>query len=189
MLRINEIFYSIQGEGFHSGQPAIFIRFCGCNRQCSFCDTKHQDVNFEFTPEQLRRYVAENFSCPSIILTGGEPFLQAPQIIEFLALIPKEMSVAVETNGDMLNVKLLKCWITVSPKGGAMPPMVQFADEIKVVWTGKEDLSLYETLNCPNLYLQPCDGMNNVEDTVKQVLERNGKWKLSLQTQKMINIK
>ena len=74
MMRVNEIFHSLQGEGFNTGTPAVFIRFSGCNLQCTFCDTQHQDGK-EMTEgdiiEEVSRYKAN-----LVVVTGGEPALQ-----------------------------------------------------------------------------------------------------------------
>ena len=71
---INEIFYSLQGEGFHSGTPAVFVRFSGCNLQCPFCDTQH-DAGTAMTEEAIVDEVA-NYPARLVVVTGGEPSLQ-----------------------------------------------------------------------------------------------------------------
>ena len=73
MSKINEIFYSLQGEGYHTGMPAVFIRFSGCNLKCSFCDTRHEEGVLMSDDEiiaEVRKYPAV-----TVILTGGEPSL------------------------------------------------------------------------------------------------------------------
>ena len=73
MRKINEIFYSLQGEGYHTGTPAVFIRFSGCNLKCLFCDTQHEDgilMSDEDIVTEVSRYPAA-----TVILTGGEPSL------------------------------------------------------------------------------------------------------------------
>ena len=73
MRKINEIFYSLQGEGYHTGTPAVFIRFSGCNLKCPFCDTQHEDgilMSDEDIVTEVSRYPAA-----TVILTGGEPSL------------------------------------------------------------------------------------------------------------------
>ena len=74
MYRINEIFYSLQGEGFHSGTPAVFVRFSGCNLRCVFCDTRHQEgtmMSLQEIVDEVNKYPM----APLIVLTGGEPSL------------------------------------------------------------------------------------------------------------------
>ena len=72
MRKINEIFYSLQGEGFHTGTPAVFIRFSGCNLKCSFCDTQHEE-GVLMSDEEILDAVGE-YPATTVILTGGEPF-------------------------------------------------------------------------------------------------------------------
>ena len=73
MRKINEIFYSLQGEGYHTGTPALFIRFSGCNLKCSFCDTEHEEGDW-MSDEEIMAKAAQ---CPAkmVVLTGGEPSL------------------------------------------------------------------------------------------------------------------
>ena len=71
MRKINEIFYSLQGEGYHTGTPAVFIRFSGCNLKCSFCDTQHED-GILMSDEDIVTEVSK-YPAATVILTGGEP--------------------------------------------------------------------------------------------------------------------
>ena len=73
MRKINEIFYSLQGEGFHTGTPAVFVRFSGCNLKCSFCDTQHEEGVLMSDEEILAEVV--KYPAVTVILTGGEPSL------------------------------------------------------------------------------------------------------------------
>ena len=96
MKKINEIFYSLQGEGFHTGTPALFIRFSGCNLKCDFCDTRHEDGKL-MSDEEIVEQAAQ---CPArmVILTGGEPSLFVDDaLVEKLHGIGKY--VCIETNG------------------------------------------------------------------------------------------
>ena len=96
MRKINEIFYSLQGEGFHTGTPALFIRFSGCNLKCSFCDTKHEEGEW-MSDEDI---VAKAKECPAkmVVLTGGEPSLWIDEaFVEKLHQAGKY--VCIETNG------------------------------------------------------------------------------------------
>ena len=96
MRKINEIFYSLQGEGFHTGTPAVFIRFSGCNLRCSFCDTHHEEGTL-MSDEQLIDAVSA-YPCRMVILTGGEPSLWIDEtLIERLHQAGKY--VCIETNG------------------------------------------------------------------------------------------
>ena len=73
-MRVNEIFYSLQGEGAYTGTPSIFIRLAGCNLRCPFCDTKHESYKV-LTKEEIMAQIA-NFTAKHIVFTGGEPSLQ-----------------------------------------------------------------------------------------------------------------
>ena len=111
-MRINEIFYSLQGEGFYTGTPSLFIRLSGCNLQCPFCDTEH----IPYTDMTEREIIEEAEKCPAkhVVITGGEPSLQLTNsLVEGLHGVGKY--VAVETNG-MHELPSNVDWITLSPK-------------------------------------------------------------------------
>ncbi len=130
--KINEIFYSLQGEGVWTGHPMLFIRLSGCNLDCEFCDTEDK-ITAEQTPEEiLRSLELQNKFCRRVVITGGEPTLQdlGPLLIE---LKLNGYRVHLETNG-MRGVKELNLfdWIAVSPKRWRLDPAVlYYADEIK----------------------------------------------------------
>jgi len=112
-MRINEIFTSIQGEGFFTGVPAVFVRTSGCNLKCSFCDTNHESGE-EMSIEAILKEVAKN-NIRHIVITGGEPTLQPelPQLVE--QLHAKGYFIQIETNGTR-PVPTLIDWVTCSPK-------------------------------------------------------------------------
>lgn len=198
MRRVNEIFYSLQGEGYHSGVPSVFVRFSGCNLRCPFCDTDHSSGS-GMTDDEI---VAEINRYPAhwIILTGGEPSLQIDE--DFLHTLHNATGkrIAIETNGTNALPNGID-WITVSPKTGIggnveLPLRVALADEIKVVDTG-QPLEPYFTLDCRRdstlMYLQPCfvgdpDTLRaNIARTVNRVLT-DPRWRLSAQTHRFLNI-
>ena len=113
--KINEIFYSLQGEGFHSGVPSVFVRFSGCNLRCPFCDTQHED-GLEMTEDEIFREV-NRYPANWVILTGGEPslFIDTDFISKLKAATGKK--IAIETNGTRPLPEGID-WITVSPKTG-----------------------------------------------------------------------
>lgn len=179
MRKINEIFYSLQGEGFHTGTPALFIRFSGCNLKCSFCDTPHETGTW-MSDEEIMRRVAE---CPAqtVILTGGEPSLWiSDEFIDQLHNLGKY--VCIETNGTR-PIPTSIDWVTCSPKGA--PVVLERIDEVKVVFTG-EDVEPYASLPARYHYLQPCS-CQNTQAVVDYILEHPS-WMLSLQTHKYIQI-
>ena len=179
MRKINEIFYSLQGEGFHTGTPALFIRFSGCNLKCSFCDTQHEAGTF-MSDEEIIRQAAQ---CPArmVILTGGEPSLWIDdELISRLHAIGKY--VCIETNGTHPLPKDID-WITCSPKDA--PVVLEHMDEVKVVFTG-QNVEPYAALPATHYFLQPCS-CKNTQEVVEYILA-HPHWRLSLQTHKLISI-
>jgi len=182
-LKINEIFYSIQGEGNNVGMSAVFVRLAGCNLECSFCDTdfseKH-DINIDAIMKQIKKY-----KCKNVVITGGEPFYQ--DIYSLLAkLYLDKFYVCVETNGTYEindNYSRYIDWLTISPKTNWVQ---KIGNELKVVYQG-QDLKQYENNFFRYHYLQPCS-MQNINETVEAV-KKNKIWRLSLQTQKMIGVR
>lgn len=199
MRRINEIFYSLQGEGHHTGYPSVFIRFSGCNLQCPFCDTRHNEGE-EMSDTDIIHAI-KLYKTDWVVLTGGEPSLWIDS--DFLRLIHQTTGkkIAIETNGTNPLPEGID-WITVSPKTGidemvGNPAIkVQRADEIKVVDVG-QCLDDYFSLPCRDentlMYLQPCyvadrkTRESNTLRTVRRVLE-DPRWTLSLQTHRYLGI-
>lgn len=193
-MRVNEIFYSLQGEGTFTGTPSVFVRLSGCNLACPFCDTDFKAFK-EYTEEELiERILSEK--AHHVVVTGGEPTLQLTDA--FLnALIDNGKEVQIETNGthDIQNERV---WITCSPKFEFVKNNAQIKlhriDELKVVYNTENDMSLYNNIGARYFYLQPCDtgdDENNkkiIKETVEYCL-RHPKWKLSLQTQKILNVR
>ena len=97
---IKEIFASIQGEGPYIGYKQLFVRFCGCNLNCNYCDTEFGASESEkYSAEELANIIKENLDCHSVSLTGGEPLLNVKFLKEFL---PKcELPIYLETNGTL----------------------------------------------------------------------------------------
>ena len=178
--KINEIFYSLQGEGFHTGTPAVFVRFSGCNLKCSFCDTQHEAGTLMTDDEilaEVNRYPAR-----MVILTGGEPSLWIDD--SFVELLHKAGKyVCIETNGTSPLPETID-WVTCSPKPQATLGLTRM-DEVKVVYQG-QDIAPYEQLPASHFFLQPCS-CANTQETVECVL-RHPNWRLSLQTHKLIDI-
>lgn len=181
MKKINEIFYSLQGEGFHTGTPAIFIRFSGCNLKCHFCDTQHESGTM-MTDENIL-YEVNKYPTRFVILTGGEPSLWIDETF-INRLHDSGKYICIETNGTH-PLPLGIDWVTCSPKEGGQVVLDKI-DEIKVVYEG-QDLTPYESFPATHFFLQPCSGQN-ITETVECVL-RNPHWRLSLQTHKLISIR
>ena len=117
-MKINEMFYSIQGEGPDIGMPAVFIRTSGCNLNCSWCDTNHEDgvnmSNEEIISDVLN--VQEYRDVPNVVITGGEPLIQ-PGITELILELSRKRIVHVETNGTIFLPRIIGfCKVIVRPK-------------------------------------------------------------------------
>lgn len=181
-MRVNEIFTSLQGEGFHTGTVATFIRFSGCNLRCPFCDTEFETYTEQSEDELVDRIEMGSF----VILTGGEPSLQVTESF-VTKLHDKGCYVAIETNGTHPLPANLD-WVTCSPKEGSRVVLGD-ASEVKVVYTEQDVEAWRMKIHAQHWFLQPCDsknGMNSTE-TVAYIKEHPW-WRLSLQTHKMIGI-
>lgn len=198
MKKINEIFYSLQGEGHHEGKPSVFVRFSGCNKKCPFCDTRHEE-GIMMSDDDIIRAV-KLYTADWVVLTGGEPALFIDD--NFVRLLKKATGkkIAIETNGSLPLPESLD-WICVSPKTGIADIeeyeiKARGADEIKVVDVN-QDLESYFTLPCRKeetiMYLQPCyvenetEFRHNIMRTVRKVLA-DPRWTLSVQLHKYLNI-
>jgi len=146
-LKIVEIFPSIQGEGMRQGEPTIFVRLAGCDRRCSFCDTKYAwEGGRDWTVEQILERVQKirrDFPARWVCLTGGEPFMQDVRLLVRL-LRGDNCLVQVETNGTRYYATRVH-WITVSPKPEdylVRPEFRRLAKEVKIVVTRELDLAI-----------------------------------------------
>lgn len=193
---INEIFYSLQGEGYNTGTASVFIRFSGCNLRCSFCDTRHEKGTFM----TINDIVTEVLTYPLstlIVLTGGEPSLFIDEAFIMALKDATHKLIAIETNGTH-DLPSGIDWVTLSPKqgfdgGDAKPGVVTECNELKVVYLG-QDLSQYQHIKATYRYLQPCytpDAQQyerNMQSCVRTVLN-NPEWKLSLQVHRALHIR
>jgi len=206
---VKEIFYTLQGEGVHAGRPAVFCRFSGCNlwtgreadrgsATCTFCDTDFVGVGPDggrfATPEALAEAVADRWPAgaggrPYVVCTGGEPLLQL-DAAAVDALHRRGFEVAVETNGTQA-VPAGIDWVCVSPKADA-PLAVTGGDELKLVYP--QELAPPERftgLEFSHFLLQPMDGPRltaNTEAAIAYCLA-NPRWRLSVQTHKVIGVR
>lgn len=193
---IVEIFNSVQGEGYHTGTPSIFIRFGGCNLQCSWCDTDFSKWD-KMTVSEIMKVLSE-WETKRVIFTGGEPAMQKLRPLSD-ELHSKGYNIAIETNGTIELEEGLVDWICVSPKDMLYPEFSikqRKGNELKVVYTG-QDLTMYDNLKdgFENLFLQPCydeakdPGTNGktFHSTFHMVMQNPG-WNLSLQTHKWMGV-
>lgn len=196
MYRINEIFFSLQGEGYHTGQAAVFVRFSGCNLRCPFCDTDFSQ-SIGMTAADIVAEVQRLSPDPRVlvILTGGEPSLQTDDTL-INALRATGKTLCIETNGTHPLPAGID-WITCSPKEGTRIVLPR-ADELKIVYlspspdapsgTPSQDVEQWAALvPATHLYLQPCSCQNTAE--VIDYILRHPHWHLSLQTHKYLNIR
>jgi 7-carboxy-7-deazaguanine synthase (Cx14CxxC type) len=206
---VKEIFYTLQGEGAQTGRPAVFCRFAGCNlwsgREadrasaiCRFCDTDFVGLDGDgggrfATAAALADAVAATWAggggTPLVVCTGGEPLLQldAPVVD---ALHARGFEIAVETNGTQDPPAGLD-WICVSPKAGA-PLRLQRGNELKLVYPqdGAEP-ERFEGLDFDHFFLQPMDGPEVARNTSAALAYclAHPRWRLSLQTHKLLGIR
>ncbi|MCX5850300.1 MAG: 7-carboxy-7-deazaguanine synthase [Deltaproteobacteria bacterium] len=209
---VKEIFYSIQGEGFYSGRPAIFCRFSGCNlwsgkeadrekAVCRFCDTDfvgcdRLEGGLFKTKKELAQKIEKLWpdkniksDRPLVVCTGGEPLLQLDAGLVSV-LHENGFEVAVETNGTILPPPGID-WICVSPKAGAQL-LLSSGQELKLVFpqSGAEP-EKYAMLDFQHFFLQPMDSPDreiNTRLALEYVLS-HPQWRLSLQTHKILGIK
>ena len=206
--QIKEIYYTLQGEGANVGRAAVFCRFAGCNlwtgveedragAVCRFCDTDFVGLDGpgggRFSSAQaLVDAVASHWPTkavrPLVVCTGGEPLLQLDEPL-VRALHEAGFEIAIETNGTRLP-PLGVDWICVSPKAGA-ELLLKSGDELKLVFpqAGAEPRQ-YEALDFRWFFLQPMDGPQrdaNTQLAIRYCLD-HPRWRLSLQTHKLLNL-
>ncbi len=205
---VKEIYFTLQGEGFHTGKHAVFCRFSGCNlwsgleknREkaiCNFCDTdfvgtdgtngdKYQ--NAESLAKKIDEIWDKNSNDKLVVFTGGEPLLQLNgELIDLLH--ERKFKVAIETNGTILPPKNID-WICVSPKKGAEFKL-NYGNEIKLVYPQEGlDPEEFQDFDFDHFFIQPMDGKDlqkNILQSVSYCIE-NPLWRLSLQTHKIMGI-
>ena len=195
MLPLMEAFYTIQGEGYHKGTAAYFIRIGGCDVGCHWCDVKdswnaelHPPTNIEFIAKE-----AANFS-DTIVVTGGEPLMWDMNPLTNL-LKEKNLITHIETSGAY-PLSGDWDWICLSPKK-RKPPVLKIypkADELKVIVYNKTDFKFAEkhaekVSNSCILYLQPeWSVREKITPFIIEYVLKHPKWRISLQTHKYLNI-
>lgn len=210
MYQVKEIFYTLQGEGFHAGRPAVFCRFAGCNlwsgrehgrarAVCRFCDTDFVGIGPDGgqygSADDLAAAVAACWpggGAPFVVCTGGEPALQL-DTAAVAALHGRGFRVAIETNGTRTLPAGID-WICVSPKAGTTLA-VTAGDELKLVYPQPgAPPERYEHLAFGSFRLQPLDDPDpdataaNTQAAIGYCLA-HPRWSLSLQTHKLIGVR
>ena len=195
MLPLMEEFYTIQGEGFHKGAAAYFIRIGGCDVGCHWCDVK-ESWNADLHPPTAIESIVENASKYSntIVVTGGEPLMWNMNPLTD-ALKKRNLSTHIETSGAY-ELTGIWDWICLSPKKNMLPKKKIYAraHELKVIVFNRHDLIFaQEQADLVNedcmLYLQPeWSVRDKVTPLIVDFVMKNPKWKVSLQTHKYLNI-
>jgi len=192
-LKISEIFYSIQGEGFNTGLPFIFIRLAGCSMRCEFCDTKYSWEKAKGKIMSVRDIIKKikKYPCKNICITGGEPTEQ--DISELTKELKKRnYFILLETNGSR-KIRGIFDWIVVSPKNFVYEENLEKANEIKIVITDRKDFELIKFLPCGKIVsLQPVDNDVKIIKECIEFIKESGLdfgLRLSYQLQKLLKIK
>ena len=195
MLPLMEEFYTIQGEGYHTGTPAYFIRIGGCDVGCHWCDVKESWTAALHPPTHIDSIVAnaKKYS-KTIVITGGEPLTWDMTALTF-ALKKENMKIHIETSGAY-TLSGIWDWICLSPKKNKLPTtsVYEAAHELKVIIFNKHDFTFAEEqalLVNENtiLYLQPeWSKKEEMTPIIVDYVMNNPKWRISLQTHKYLNI-
>jgi organic radical activating enzyme len=195
-LPLMEHFYTIQGEGFHTGRAAYFLRLGGCDVGCVWCDVKESwDANAH---PQINIYTMLQYAMEAkaemVVITGGEPLLH--QLDELTNLLKQ---INIETNIETSGSSPLSGnwdWICLSPKKFKEPllEVIEKANELKIVVFNKSDFEWAEKYAAQvnpecKLYLQPeWDKSDQILPLIIDYVKQNPKWKISLQTHKFLSI-
>jgi len=203
-LPVMEHFYTIQGEGFHQGRAAYFVRLGGCDVGCVWCDVKDSwdaDAHPKKTVDEIVSLVSQNADSISngksgglVVITGGEPLMHDLT----------QLTLALKENGFETNIETSGAhplsgtwdWICLSPKKfkSPIPAVVPFANELKVVVFNESDFkwaeqyALQVSPQC-KLYLQPeWDKASSITPSIIEYIKKHPQWELSLQIHKYINV-
>jgi organic radical activating enzyme len=195
MLPLMEAFYTIQGEGYHTGKAAYFIRVGGCDVGCHWCDVK-ESWNADLHPPTLVETIVENAKkySDTIVITGGEPLMWSMDYLTNL-LQKNNMKTHIETSGAY-SFSGKWDWFCLSPKKTKLPldEVYKEADELKMIIHNKSDFDFAEqqaakvSEKC-ELFLQPeWSKKEKMTSEIVDYVMKNPKWKISLQTHKYLNI-
>lgn len=190
--KVNDIFYSLQGEGHNAGRAAVFVRLAGCNLSCPFCDTdfsSYETLTAEDIVLRMQALVPVTSVKPMVVLTGGEPTLQADEALVDAFHGAGFGIVAMETNGTRQPPANID-WLAVSPKTSVA---VGRCDELKCVF-GPDGIICDADIEATYRYVQPCDTGDvaaNAEIIARSVdfVRLHPQWRLSLQTHKLAGFK
>ena len=196
-IPLMESFYSVQGEGFHTGRPAFFIRFAGCDVGCSWCDVKESWDAAIHPLIQINKIVDEVLKSGTnfVVITGGEPAMY--NLIPLTEALKKNnIEIAIETSGAYPITGQID-WICLSPKKFKMPLEENYAkaNELKMIAVNNHDfkwsLELGQKVNADcKRFIQPeWDKQDGILPKVIDFVKENITWKISLQTHKILNVR
>lgn len=195
MLPLMEEFYTIQGEGFHTGKAAYFIRIGGCDVGCHWCDVKESWNAKLHPPTNVEEIVKNAKKCSdTVVITGGEPLMWS---MDYITSKLKENGIKthIETSGAY-QFSGTWDWFCLSPKKNKKPLLEAYenADELKVIIYNKDDFrfavdqAAKVNENC-KLFLQPeWSKREKITPLIVDYVMKNPKWNISLQTHKFLNI-
>ena len=193
-LPLMEAFYTIQGEGYHKGTAAYFIRVGGCDVGCHWCDVKESWDADSHPPTAIEKIIQDASPYKTIVITGGEPLTWDMGPVT-AGLKKVGLQTHIETSGAYTLTGEWD-WICLSPKKNKLPlaPIYKEAHELKVIVFNKHDLEFAQEQaaqvgpNC-HLYLQPeWSVKDKVVPMIVDFVMANPAWKVSLQTHKYLNI-
>jgi len=208
-MKVNEIFYSVQGEGSNAGAPCVFVRLSGCNYECSWCDTKYHTEGENMTITQIKNEIIK-YKCNLIEFTGGEPLLQASELVNLVGQLKrKNKTIIVETNNSILPEASLragvdkfivdfKCPSSKVPWGSIQEwnaSKWKDSDEIKFVVADKEDVEFASSIILKDLdffrgqiFFSPVWGSMSFQDLSEIIKDfgEDSRIKMQLQMHKLI---
>jgi organic radical activating enzyme len=195
-LPIMESFYTLQGEGFHQGKAAYFIRLAGCDVGCVWCDVKESWDEEKYPLQNIEEIVAKAKQYPArlAVITGGEPTLYNLEDLTS-ALQAEGFATNIETSGSSPLTGTWD-WICLSPKKfkPPLPEILKKANELKIIVFNKSDFAwaekyAEEVSDSCKLYLQPEWGKSEkVTPMIIDYIKQNPQWRFSLQMHKYINV-
>lgn len=197
IFRINDVFWTIQGEGANSGRRALFIRLPFCNYKCTWCDTEY-DTYEEWSTHDLTEMFSQE-TCRFVVVTGGEPLMnkQLPELIEFLKI--HKFEIAVESNGSFPAPPGID-FITVSPKKYVQkglpeffinPALIGKVQEYKYVVEDGFDFNILKRHEFDVCKLSLSPEFNKFQESTEKIInyiKENPRWRISLQTHKWMQI-
>jgi 7-carboxy-7-deazaguanine synthase len=203
-MKVNEIFYSIQGESTFSGLPCVFVRLTGCNLRCNYCDTKYAyEAGEEKSIDQIIEKV-NSYKCNLVQITGGEPLLQADCVKLATALVEEQKQVLVETNGSLditvIKEPVVRILDVKCPGSKEQDKMywhnlmnLRSDDNVKFVISTRDDfdwalniIKKYQLLRKSNVLLSPAFRIINPETLSNWILEKSLPIRMQIQLHKYI---